>query len=194
MSNIGLLAVGALDPVLLVVVPFAVRPALVPHVLPVQQDGAGGALEAPYVVLFVECHQGLGLPQLLAAAGTAVLAHLHGQRVPVLVGLDAGLAQAVLASEGDSLAGREGSLAASTSEAGLVEGVPKRRDHLALHKLFALGALGAKVCLVAFGTVVAAVAGEEAPWKKQNMRMMMMSLLLSLCLQRMTPSSYFTAP
>ena len=64
------------DPELLVVTLLAVRPALVSHVLAVEENLAGGALEAPDVVLLVQGHQGLTVPQVLATARTLVLPDL----------------------------------------------------------------------------------------------------------------------
>merc|ERR1719350_2370874 len=56
----------------LVVAPLAVGPTLVTHVLSVKKDLTGSALEAPDVVLLVQGHQSLAVPQEAAAASAPV--------------------------------------------------------------------------------------------------------------------------
>lgn len=72
------IAVGALDPELLLVVLLTVRHSVLAHVLAVQHGVTGLALEAPDVPLAVQRDQRLALLELLVAAGALVAAHAEG--------------------------------------------------------------------------------------------------------------------
>ena len=66
-------AVGAPDSEPLMVTLLTVGSTLVSHVLPMQQHLTRRALEAPDVILFIQSHQSLAIPELAPAASTHVL-------------------------------------------------------------------------------------------------------------------------
>ena len=78
------------------------------------------------------------------------------------------LTKAVFPGERNTLARGKRILASSTGEAFLVKSVPQGGHHLALNKLVALGTLGSKVGLIAFGAIVTSILREEPTYDAKH--------------------------